>query len=307
MSVHKLKIFLSDNHQDIMEYWTYKSAVKFIRCIHQETGTLCMIKVGNFDIIMDSTTKQQSKVYELQRVVDDNEEYIKNLILLHDTFVKFFPQWKNNFLLQDSNYLMESKESIYKIYNFPFDSYRTVHWTIDLEWFYENLSMLSHEMNKFHLSVNKKTVDIYRQFLQMFESFLKSPEKDISIIHNIWKHYLEQNKDLNKTSNLYKNVSKLETQLKSEYIKLEETYTSFHFQDSLRKSHKKKLIRNKLHQVQNFKKTVTQKINFYWNKSYNILLEFLLFLSEMTIVLSRFHSLFTDLENLLPPSNFLQK
>lgn len=307
MSIHKLKLFLSDNHQDIMEYWTYKSAVKFIRCIHQETGTLCMIKVGSFDIVMDSTTKQQSKVYELQRVLDESEEYSKNLMLLYDTFVKIFPQWKNNFLLQDSNYLMENKESIYKIYNFPFDSYRTIHWMIDLEWFYENLSMLSHEMNKFHLSVNKKTIDIYKQFLNMFESFLKSPEKDVHIVNNIWKYYLEQNNNLNKVSSLYRNVSKLETQLRSQYIQLEETYTSFHFQDSLRKSHRKKMLRNKLHQVLDFKRNVTQKINFYWNKSYNILLEFLLFLSEMTIVLSRFHALFTDLENLLPPPNFLQK
>ena len=290
-----------------MEYWTYKSSVKFIRCIHQETGTLCMIKVGSFDIVMDSTTKQQNKVYELQRVVDDSEEYSKRLTLLYNTFIKFFPQWKNNFLLQDSNYLMENHDFIYKIYNFPFDSYRTIHWMIDLEWFYENLSMLSHEMNKFHMSVNRKTVEIYKQFLQMFESFLRSPEKDINIIHNIWKLYLEQNNNLNKSSALYKNVSKLETQLKSEYIKLEETYTSFHFQDSLRKSHKKKMIRNKLHQVMDFKKNVTQKINFCWNKSYNILLEFLLFLSEMTTVLSRFHSLFTDLENLLPPPNIFEK
>ena len=307
MSIHKLKIFLSDNHQDIMEYWTHKSSVKFIRCIHKETGTLCMIKVGSFDIVMDSTTRQQSRVYELHKILHESEDFSEKLILLYDTFLKMFPQWRNNFLLQDSNFLIENRDSIYKIQNFPYDSYRTIHWMIDLEWFYENLSMLSHEMNKFHLSVNKKTIDTYKQFLQMFDSFSKTPEKDVNIIHNIWKLYTEQNNNLNKVSDLYKNVSKLETQLKREYIKLEETYTSFHIQDSLRKSHKKKVIRNKIQQVLEFKKVVSSKINFYWNKSYNILLEFLLFLSEMTIVLSRFHSLFTDLENLLPPPTFLQK
>lgn len=307
MSIHKLKIFLSDNHQDVMEYWTYKSSVKFIRCIHQETGTLCMINIGHFDIVMDSTTKQQSRVYELHRVSHEAEDYSEKLILLYDTFLKIFPQWRKNFLLQDSNYLMENRDCIYKIHNFPMDSYRTIHWMIDLEWFYENLSMLSHEMNKFHLSVNRKTVDVYKQFLHMFESFLKSPDKDINIIHNIWKFYLQQNTNLNKVSSLYRNVSTLENELRSQYIKLEETYTSFHIQDSLRKSHKKKMIRNKLHQVLDFKRNVITKINYFWNKSYNLLLEFLLFLSEMTIVLSRFHSLFTDLENLLPPPTFLQK
>ena len=205
-------------------------------------------------------------------------------------------------------FLMESKDCIYKIQNFPFDSYRTIHWMIDLEWFYENLAMLSHEMSKFHLSVNKKTVDIYKQFLHMFDSFLRTPERDIQIIQNIWKFYLEQNSNLTKVSLLYRNVAQIETQLKSEYIKLEETYTSFHIQDSLRKSHKKKMIRSKLHKVLDFKRNVAQKINYFWNKSYNILLEFLLFLSEMTIVLSKFHSLFTDLENILPPlPNFLHK
>ena len=84
MSIHKLKLFLSDNHQDIMEYWTYKSAVKFIR---SPSGLIKALKKIDSEHPSEETKKISKAVAPLF-ISDPFKKKIQNLTSTHPPISK---------------------------------------------------------------------------------------------------------------------------------------------------------------------------------------------------------------------------
>lgn len=302
MSLQKIQNFLKEHQQDILEFWVEGRYVNYIRTINRNNGLIIMIKVIGYKI--SSEEEMGGKTFLLEKIEQGYEDYSDKLILLYDTFIKIFPENKQHFLLQMSNYLIDDRDNIYRILNFTSSHYQTVHWIINLEWFYDNLNMVEHEVNRLHVTICKKTEQMYEKFIENYVNFMNKPENDVHIVQRVWHRYKEQNTIFMNGKKLYLDIAKLENNIKREYLEMDSfhTTTSFNFNESLRKSHEKKELRKKLNNLMQIRHKAMKELNIHWNLSYHILLEFLFFITEITVILSRFHTLFVELENMIPPS-----
>lgn len=307
MSLHKLNSFLKDNNQDILDYWVDESLrLCFVRVINKSSGMFFMIKTSKFEIEVDKNdpilTERNIRIYHLSKVNYDNEDFPDKLILLYDRFLQMFPENNKKFMLQISNFVILNKENVYKILNFSDNSYQTVHWIRDLEWFYDNLNLIEHDILRVHYSMIHKTEKLYENFISSNHHFLNN-DKDIQKVCKIWSHFKEKFEEFSKFKELYLNITSSEYKLKNQYIEIENLNNTggFDFNDSLRKQSKKQFLRKKLNELFSLRCKSVIDLNIYWNLSYHILLEFIYFIMEVTVLLSRYHSLFLELDTIIPP------
>jgi hypothetical protein len=308
MSLPKLQIFLKDHNHDIIDFWICENRVVYVRSINRNTGILVFIKTWKFDITFEQDVSSTYKVFHLSKVLENEEDYSEKLILLYDSFIKIFPENRKHFILQCSNFLIENRHCIYRLNSFSNDTYNTIHWGIDLDWFYDNLNMVDHEVNRLHFSTISKMEKMYESFIDNYSNFIKKSEQDIKVIHRVWSFYKEQNGQFCRGRSLYLNIAKKENDIKQTYLELDSLNGgSFNFNESLRKSHQKKALRAKLNNLMQLRYKTTKEIALHWNLSYHILISFLYFISEITITLSKFHGLFIELDNIVPPRTILNK
>lgn len=302
MSLQKLQMFLKDHHQDVIDYWECAGKLVFIRTINRNNGILMLIKTWRFDIPIAEDPSISSKIYQMTRVEENEEDFSEKLILHYDTFIKIFPENRKHFILQSNNYLMENRNMIFRMNSFTNDSYSTIHWGMDLDWFYDNLNMVDHELSRLHFSTIAKMEKMYHTFVDNYANFIKKSEEDVQIIHRVWQHYADQNAIFLQGRKLYLAISKKENEIKQTYLDLDNLNGgSFNFNESLRKSHEKKSLRSKLNNLLQLRYKAMKEIIVTWNLSYHILISFLYFIAEITTTLSRFHGLFIDLDRILPP------
>lgn len=308
MSLPKLQIFLKDHNHDIIDFWICENRVVYVRSINRNTGILVFIKTWKFDITFEQDASSTYKVFHLSKVLENEEDYSDKLILLYDSFIKIFPENRKHFILQCSDFLIENRHCIYRLNSFSNDTYNTIHWGIELDWFYDNLNMVDHEVNRLHFSTISKMEKMYESFIDNYSNFIKKSEQDIKVIHRVWNFYKEQNAQFCKGRALYLNIAKKENDIKQTYLELDSLNGgSFNFNESLRKSHQKKALRAKLNNLMQLRYKTTKEIALHWNLSYHILISFLYFISEITITLSKFHGLFIELDNIVPPRTILNK
>ena len=308
MSLSKLQVFLKDHNHDIIDFWICENRVVYVRSINRNTGILVFIKTWKFDISFEQDVSSTYKVFHLSKVLENEEDYSEKLIVLYDSFIKIFPENRKHFILQCSNFLIENRHCIYRLNSFSNDSYNTIHWGIELDWFYDNLNMVDHEVNRLHFSTISKMEKMYESFIDNYSNFIKKSEQDIKVIHRVWNFYKEQNAKFCKGRSLYLSIAKKENNIKQTYLELDSlTGGSFNFNESLRKSHQKKALRTKLNNLMQLRYRTMREIAVHWNLSYHILISFLYFISEITITLSKFHGLFIELDNIVPPRSILDK
>ena len=307
MSLHKLHNFLKDNNQDILDYWINDSSkLNFVRVVNKTSGMFFMIKTSKFDIEVDKNdpllTERNVKIYQLSTVDYNYEDYPEKVILIYDKFIQMFPEHRKGFMIQVSNYMILNKENVYKILNFSENSYQTIHWVRDLEWFYDNLNLIEHDIFRVHFSIIQKTEKMYVNFINSEQNFFNA-EKDIQTISKIWGYFQEKHEQFVKFKNLYLDITSSEYKLKNQYIEIENLSHAggFDFNDSLRKQSKKQFLRKKLNELFTLRCKAVVDLNIYWNLSYHILLEFIFFIMEITVLLSRYHSLFIELDTIIPP------
>ena len=307
MSLHKLHTFLKDNNQDILDYWINDSLkLNYVRVINKNSGMFFMIRISEFDIEVDKTdpilVERNIKIYQLSKVEYDNEEYSEKIILMYDKFLQMFPEHRKGFLIQVSNYIIINKDKIYKILNFSDNSYQTIHWVRELEWFHDNLNLIEHDISRVHYSIIQKTEKMYLNFINSESNFFNG-EKDMKTISKIWGYFKEKYDNYEKFKNLYLEITKSEYKLKNQYIEIENLSHSggFDFNDSLRKQSKKQFLRKKLNELFNLRCKSVIDLNIFWNLSYHILLEFMYFIMEITVLISRYHTLFIELDTIIPP------
>lgn len=308
MSIQKLQLFLKDHNQDVMDFWVYRNRLVYLRTMNRNNGLLSFIKTWKFDLVMEQNNSMTNKIIQMSRVEDQLEDYSEKLILLYDTYIKVFPENRKHFILQSSNFIIENRNWIFRLDSFSNDSYHTIHWGIDLDWFYDNLNMVDHEISRLHFGTISKMEKMYNSFIENYANFITKSEKDIQIIHRIWRYYNEQNSEFSKGRSLYLNIAKKENHLKQSYLELDTLNNgNFNFNESLRKSHEKKALRKKLTNLANLRFRTIKQVFTHWNLSYHILISFLYFIAEITLTLSRFHGLFIELDTIVPPKRLFQQ
>ncbi len=115
MSINRLKLYLKSNQQEIIDYWVESSSLCYVRAIHISSGNVYFLNVGSFSIVIDSSLREFNDVYFIVKVGKYEEDYSEELIVFYDMIQNLFPQYSAQTILHYKRYLIEDRNTIYKV------------------------------------------------------------------------------------------------------------------------------------------------------------------------------------------------
>lgn len=304
MSLYKLHSFLKENSQDIMDYWICDDLIKYVRVISRKNSTIFFVKISEYKI--KSTTQfenlEKSNFYFLEESYKDH----KNLNILYDVFLCAFPEYKYKYLLFDGYYFMQEKDVSFHIKNMSNTQHFGFYLFVDLEWFYENIYTLNHEIEKIMIDIQIKIETMYGGFLPNYKNFCNS--NDVEKILNVWNYYRKNEAVFKNAKELYLNVCKSENKTIHDIDFNEKISDSddLMFQETVRRSHQKKILNERLNKFIHLKNQLIQKLLFYHCIQWKILLKFMILISRFTKLESQFHELVYDLESIIPKTKIFE-
>ena len=302
MSIYRLNTFIKENHHDVLDYWVEQSLIRYVRVVSRKSGHLYMVKVAGYNISFgeDRDPLMKTECYYLE-TIDENDSVPENLGKLYDTFLSAYPEHRYRFVLHQCNYFMESRDSVFRVCNMPSDGFYNVHLFVELEWFYENLYVVNHEVDRNLSHIFHKAKKVYEGFLPMYSNFVRNSDKDVALVQTTWSYFMEQRQLLEKSRDFFVSVCASESSHSAELTELGNIRAdSLSFQDTVRRSHKRKSLHDKLAKLRGLHVGTLEKMVYFHSLQNNLLLHFLFFLADISLLLTRFHSHFIELENLVP-------
>ena len=238
--------------------------------------------------------------------LETSEKEHENLNVLYDVFLCAFPEYKYKYLLFDGYYLMQEKDLCYQIKNMSNIQHFGFYLFLDIEWFYENVHIINHEIEKIMLDIQLKTEKMYMGFVPNYKNFCNGT--DIFKISNVWDYYQKNCSTIARAKELYLNVCKSENNTIHD-IDFNEKITDsddLMFQETVRRSFQKKVLSERLNKLVHIKNQIITRLLFYHCIQWKILLKFLVLISRFTKLQSDFHNLVFDLESIIPKTKIFE-
>lgn len=295
MSISRLKLYVKSQHQEIIDYWVESSKLCYVRVIQLSSGNVYFLNVESFSIEIDSSLQEFNDVVFIVKIGKYEEDYSEKLILFYDMIHNLFPQHSSQTILHYKKYLIQDRDTIYKIIqNNTLSSLLLVYPMFSLEWFYENCKEIEKYINPFMKDIIHKTNDIYITFLNSFESFFKTSQEHLYLFQKT--HYDISQKTLlyQKYSSLYIKISIQEKIFQKEIKNLEDYSTSYTVNDTNLKIQKRSIVKKKLSELLALKVSSKTKLLQTRDEMFHYRLYFIYFLNEMKISLSRFQTLMIE-------------
>lgn len=303
MSVHRLNTFIRENFHDVIDYWVERNRVRYTRVVSRKTGRVYLVKVWGYDVEIggeDRDPLMKSKVFFLEPV-ETPEEAPEVLRRLYDTFLSAFPEHRDRFVLHRSDYFMETRDRLFRVANCPTDGFCNYHLVVDLEWFYENLYIVNHEIDRNAGLIEAKAQKMYDGFIPMYTNLIRDADKDVALVQGTWSYLQEQTEFYDKSRVFFVSVCDSEYNYQNQMSELNNIRAeALSFQDTVRRSYKRKTFHEKLAGLRKIHLGAIEKLMFFQAVRNNLLLRFLFFISDISLLLSKFHSHFLELENLVP-------
>jgi len=298
MSLYRLHSFLKENSHDILDYWVYESYINYVRVISRKNGHIYFVKVFDHHIqvpLDNPQTLEKSDFYYLEE-----SECNENLETLYDVFLCGFPEYKYRYILCNGYFLMQEKDICFQIKNMSNLDHFGFYLFIDIDWLYENIYIVSHEIEKLMLDLQSKIEKMYFGFIPNYQGFCQAGE--ITKMNSIWEYYQEILQQLQKANLLYLNIVNGENQTihDIEFNDKINDSDDLTFQETVRRGHQKKVLAEKLDKMVHLKHKTMVKVLYLHCTQWKILLKYLLLISKFTKLQSDFQSLVYDFESLLP-------
>ena len=149
-------------------------------------------------------------------------------------------------------------------------------------------------------NIQIKIETMYRGFLPNYCNFCNN--KDIQKITNVWDYYRQNYTTYQSATRLYLDIcgSENRTIHDIEFNEKISNSDDLMFQETVRRSHQKKILSDRLDRLIHLKTEVIKKLLFHHCIQWKILLKFMILISRFTKLESNFHSLVHDLELTIP-------
>lgn len=295
MSINRLKLYLKSNQQEIIDYWVENSSLCYVRVIHISSGNVYFLNVGSFSIVIDSSLQEFNDVYFIVKIGKYEEDYSEQLIIFYDMIQNLFPQFSAQAILHYKKYLIEDRDTIYKVvHSNSISSLLLLYPNFSLEWFYEHCVDIEKFMTPLTKDVILKTNDVYITFLNSFESFFKTSQEHLNLFQQTHGKISEKTTLYHKYSSLYIKICIQEKIFLKEIKNLEDYSTSYTVNDTNLKIQKRTAVKKKLSELQSLKINIRNNLIHSRDDMFHFRLYFIYFLNEMKSSLSRFQTLLID-------------
>lgn len=299
MSLYRLHNFLKDNSHDVLDYWFKQSKMYFVRVISRINGSIYFIKVISQNIKMPEMNGESFEISKKYYIIDDyEEESPEQLSILYDVFICALPEYKYRYLLMNGYYIMQEKNICFQIQNMSNREHFGFFLYMEIEWFYENVYIVSDEINKTMYDIQEKINKLYNQFIPKYKTFCVQEYN----IENIWDYYKNNVINIEKSKELYINLIKTEntTIHDIEYNNKISDSDDLTFQETVRRNYQNKILNEKLEQCIHLKEKVIEKNLYYHCTIWKILLKFLVMNSKFTKLQSELLQCITDFIDIMP-------
>jgi hypothetical protein len=302
MSLLRLHSFLKENSHDIKDYWIMEGVIKFVRVVSRKNGHIYFVRLSELKIKVPEDHPdifEKSNFYYMEK---SHHEHHESLDTLYDVFLCAFPEYNYRYLLFKGYYMMQEKDMCYQIRNMSDTDYFGFYLFLDIEWFFENTYIVSHEIEKIMTDIQTKTEKMYQGFLPSYHNFCG--EKDITKVNHVWDYYLENQKEFRKCTLLYKSICDAENSTIHDIEFNEKISDSddLQFKEVVRRGYQKKALGEKLDKILHLKSKSMERMIFYHCIEWKILLKFLVLISKFTKLQSDFHNMVYELESVVPKS-----
>lgn len=302
MSLYRLQNFLKENAHDVIDYWVQDSMVKYVRVISRKNGFIFFVRLGTLKVSMPNHKELDLSKTNFYILEPDHEDH-ESLDILYDVFLCAFPEHQYKYLLFEGYYLLQEKDVCFQIKNLSDTQYFGFYLMLDIEWFYENIFIINHEIEKRYLDIQTKIEKMYLGFIPQYETFQQ--HTDVHKMDHVFQEYKKYMKWMEKCKELFLKVCKNENKTIHDIQYNEKIFDSddLMFHETVKRSFQKKKLNEQLDQYLHLRKQCIDKIIFYHCILWKVLIRFLVLMTKFTKLQSEFHAMVHEIEHLLPKNH----
>jgi hypothetical protein len=269
-SVEKLRIFLSENNHDIIDYWTRDEKLYWIRVISRRIGNLFFINVSMYQIRYKDAadTFVQKNVYSLS--VTDHPRYQDHLTRLSPILPA-----KLEYIIFFGNEVYDSDHRWYTAKNVLSSPVLSLYILVSLDWFYENALVVYHKIVQDYLSCEKLFHDYIVITTQKILSFLRNSKAEIdkiqTLVHKSKSHFQQ----LEQSQKLYVSVCKSKTNSYTELLRLDNMihHEDVTFKSAVHRQYLRKKCNDRLDRLEELQSNIVTTIIFHNQQHWNYTLQ----------------------------------
>ena len=301
---------MRENHHETIDVWANHEIVLLIRVISRKTGHLYVLDVSEYRISADHSSSQEEsmtkkKVFHLEKihlsdVMEEEEQDIRRHVRAFDNVCGALPEWRGKMMLQVSNYILTSPQTIYKILHFPSRSQWCMYLLMGLDWFYDNVFTVSHQVDRFHQVLWWRTTKISQEFLVSYQKQQSPKNHHLREIQQILHRIMENHKRHGLVLQLFTRACQEENTCTKELASLGRLTTDhLRFEDTVRRSYQRKSLQQRLEKLQKLREDVCQEVLASHGVSSHFFLRFLYVICSLTILWTQCEQELQQLSSLL--------
>lgn len=294
MSLQKLATFFKENHHEVMDYWLLDDRIKWIKIASKRTGEMFMVNVFNFHIKIDGTHDwfKNKNHYILQDSQPDTEVVqsiyynLKNL--------------QNRFLFFHGNGVYESHNICYQATNLPSINHLTLYLVVDLEWFYDNIYVVSHEIRRLYDDIATQNQQSIQKTIRNVSDFIRDEKPIHRCITNLLQKCDKHRTSFMKCRELFISLCKQESETNIALYKIDDSIHpgDMTFKGAVHRQYSRKKLMDKLEKVEQLKTGAILHLNYFFASQWNYLLQASLFCNRINRLMEDILSMVFQVEKL---------
>ena len=292
-SLQKLTVFLKENNHDILDYWVFEDRIKWIKVISRRGGEIYFVNVSSYGISLTNSNDPLVKrnFYTLiEKPVPQHLAHAKTFAsVFHARHLVFF-----------GNEICETESIWYTAQNVPRANTMSIFSVIELDWFYDNSFVVSHEVCRTLTLFNQEGNEfIHRHLLEIY-SFLKDHstlQKNMARLAQQKKIYEDQH---TKCQNLYTSICKLKTDTYSQLLKLDDTIhpDDMTFRSAVHRQYLRKKLNDKIDKLEQIQSDTLANVSLYLGLKWNSLLQMIHLVSSIRCHIQSIYTMVQDASTL---------
>lgn len=267
-SLQKLTIFLKENNHDVIDYWTFNNSIQWIKVISRRGGEIYFINVSSYEISLERSNDHLLK----------NNSYV--LLDNHDPqYLHYAKTFKSIFhtrhLVFFGNEIYDSRLKWYVAQNVPRTNTISIFTVIELDWFYDNSFVVSHEVSRTLSILDQEGSEFIHQNLLQIYSFIKDTSAIKQHMSRLVQEKKKHDNQLVKCQKLYISICKSKTDTYSELLRLEDMIQpdDMTFRSAIHRQYLRKKFNDKMDKLENIQSDTLANISLYSSLKWNSLLQ----------------------------------
>lgn len=273
MSLQKLVTFFKENQHEIVDYWILEEQIKWIKVVSKRSGDMYMINVFAFRLHSETTQHLPHK---------SNQYVLQDCLPQDDTVTCMFQNLKNfhnRFLLVYGNEVYESETTVYRATNLPKINHLSLYMVIDLEWFYDNIYVVSHEVQRSYREVVLQTEEFVKKTTKNVSSFIRDEKPIHRCVSNLLNKFEKQKASLAQCKDLFTRICRDESETNIALYKVDDSIHpgDMTFKGAVHRQYSRKKLMDKMEKLEHLKVGTMVNMNYFFNLQWNYLLQVLVF------------------------------